>query len=298
VYGIGLSVRNILSTTSSNKQPPLATQPEVSIEPKTEEPIEEQYTPSVAMEPQHLVQPPQQPQVNGGNNLTDKNQIQKYIKQNGQLGTVLYSETREVITKDKLPILYELLDDDEYAPYWEKVVRAIGYVSDDPDSVNVLLNYIQRNDNKKLDRFSITSKPDAFAMIGLIGGDMADSILRKSVTKEGARELTKDWIDEPLPETVDTARMIRLIQISSLIGLVFSGKPENLALVEKLYNEQKEISIRNHGNTELMLTLIDAMVDKDYIADTGLQNFLNMNSNTLISALSPYLEKYNFDLGN
>ena len=54
------------------------------------------------------------------------------------------------------------------------------------------------------------SKSSAFAMIGLIGGDTADSILRKSVTKEGAKELTKDWIDEPLPGTVDNKGMINL----------------------------------------------------------------------------------------
>ena len=115
------------------------------------------------------------------------NDVMKFIKKNSQLQQLLYlyRETLKVITKDELPILYELLDNDEYALYWNNVVKAIGFVSDDPDSVNVLLKFIRRNDNKKLELggintgFNIYSKNYAFAMMGLIGGDTADSVLRK-----------------------------------------------------------------------------------------------------------------------
>jgi hypothetical protein len=222
----------------------------------------------------------------------------EFIKKDGQWGQVRYGITREVITKDKLPILYKLLDDDEYAPYWHKVVAAIGYASDDPNSVNVLLKFIRRNDNKKVDMHSIMGKSWAFAMIGLIGGDTADSILRKSVTKEGAKELTKDWINEKsLPGIVDNEGMITFIQRHSLTGLVLSGKPENLALVEKLYNEQKEISIKNHERTELISDLISSMAEKDYIADISLEAYLNeFNSGIDTGAMTPYLDKYRFSV--
>ena len=225
------------------------------------------------------------------------NNIAEYIKKGGQvLREGMYYDILDVISKDELPILYELLDNDEYAPYWNRVVAAIGYVSDDPDSVNVLLKFIRRNDNKKLDRYSYRSKPGAFGSIGFIGGDAADSILRKGVTKQGARELTKDWIDEPLPETVDTEQMIELIQRSSLSGLVVTGKPENYALIEKIYNEQKEISIKNHKNTELMSALIDAMATKDYLAEADLDTWMILSGTQKGGVLSPYFNKYRFSL--
>ena len=202
------------------------------------------------------------------------------------------------------------MNDDEYAPYWNKIVRVIGYVSKDPDSVNALLKFIRRNDNSKVDENTdlnencINGKCYAFTMIGLIGGDTADSVLRKVVTKDGARELTKDWIDEkPLPfKNLDNEFVIQRIQQHSLLGLIFSDKPENLALIEKLYNEQKEISIKNHKNTELMSVLISEMARKDYIADIGLETFLNkltfgaVAAATFDRSLSPYIQKYRFDL--
>jgi hypothetical protein len=221
----------------------------------------------------------------------------EYIKRDGQWAQVRYGTTRAVITKDKLPILYKLLDDDEYAPYWHKVVAAIGYASDDPNSVNVLLKFIRRNDNSKVDMHSIMGKSWAFAMIGLIGGDTADSVLRKGVTKEGAKEFTQSWINETLPGKVDNEGMITFIQQHSITGLIYSGKPENLALVEKLYNEQKKISIKNHERTELMSDLISSMAEKDYIADVGLETHLNeFNSGLDTGAMTPYLNKYRFSL--
>ena len=107
VYGIGLSVKKVLSAASYN-QPPVtvqpaepASQPEVSIAPQPVEPIyiEEIYTP-VALEPQQPVQPqpPQQPQVNWGgpqvnwennnwqNNLTDEQRANLQRMQQGLQG--------------------------------------------------------------------------------------------------------------------------------------------------------------------------------------------------------------------
>ena len=93
--------------------------------------------------------------------------------------------------------------------------------------------------------------------------------------------------------------MITFIQRHSLTGLVYSGKPENLALVEKIYNELKEISINNHERTELMSDLISSMAEKDYIADVGLETYLDeMNSGTDTGAISPYLKKYRFQVNS
>ena len=224
---------------------------------------------------------------------------QEYIKKH-QNGPLRYSQTRELISKDDLPILYELLDDDEYAPNWRAAVETIGFISDDPESVNVLLKFIQRNDNDKLNKNSIYSKICAFAMIGLIGGDTADSILRKSVTEEGARELAKDWIDEQVPGSFDSERMVSVLQQYSLQGLVLSGKPENITLVEKLYNDEKEASLNNNQISNLMWALIDAMAIKDYITDAGLDTYMDkkVSGTALGAALGKYINKYMIVIGN
>jgi len=222
--------------------------------------------------------------------------VREYLKGN-ITGYIEYSKIRKVIKKDDLSKLYQLLDDDEYAPYRIAVVNAIGYVSDDPESVNVLLKFIQRNDNKKHDTTWFMSRVGAFSMIGLIGGDTADSILRKGITKEGARELTKDWIDLPLTRNLGTERMIEWIQMGSLRGLLLSGNPENLALIEKMYNEQKEIAIKDHKITSLMLSLISTMAAKDYIAETNLETYMDLGGGqTRQRALLPYRNKYRLDL--
>ena len=45
-----------------------------------------------------------------------------------------------------------------------------------------------------------------------------------------------------------------------------------------------------------MSALISVMAQKDYIAEIGLENYLNMNRNTYFDVVSPYLNKYSFSL--
>ena len=110
-----------------------------------------------------------------------------------RFGGLNYNSINALLPKDKLPVLYGLLDDELYAPYWGNISTVIGNVSDDPNTVPILLNYFKRDDGEKLNWMQ--GKIWTLAHIGKIGGDAADSILRKAITKEGARELAKDWLD-------------------------------------------------------------------------------------------------------
>ncbi len=218
--------------------------------------------------------------------------IRDYVK----FGDPLYGRTREMFSKDDLPKLYELLKDDNYAPYWTNVSQVIGFISDDPNSIPFLLDYFQRNDGAK--NFSMLGKLWSLAWIGKIGGTLADSILKKAVTKEGARELAKNWIDEELwqdeifKENKDA--VIAYIRNDALKGLVLSGKQENIDFVTKLFNEQMAISLQNKKPTELINALGDAMTLKDYIADYGIDSFFAIWHSDDGRYIMPYVEKYSF----
>jgi hypothetical protein len=80
-----------------------------------------------------------------------------------------YDLTCRLITKDKLPMLYQMLNDKDYAPYWHNVARVIGYISNDSNSVPVLLSYFQRDDGSEVS--SLVGKIWSIALIGKIGGD-------------------------------------------------------------------------------------------------------------------------------
>jgi hypothetical protein len=219
--------------------------------------------------------------------------MRDYVKQQD----VSYDRTRAWFKKDQLPLLYKLLKDDAYAPYWSIVAQIIGFISDDPNSVPVLLDYFQRNDDSKAfaqggsKRVAIGGKIWSLAWIGKIGGDQADSILKKAATKEGARELAKAWIDEE-SKSFQNNNFITHIQRAAIEGLVFSGKKENLDFVEKLYNEQKALSLKNKAQTDLMDSLIDAMACKSCIDDHGIGGYFKIWHSDNLNTLGPYLDKY------
>lgn len=219
--------------------------------------------------------------------------MEKFIKFRAVDSGMPYDSVKKTIKKDQLPLLYQLMANPGYAPYWNNIARIIGYISDDPNSINVLLIYFQRDDISNVD--SIAGKVGSIAWIGKIGGEKADSILKKAITKEGARELAKLWIDKEEwkkgRDKRDKDQVISYIQGAAISGLVFSGKKENWDIVDKLYNEQKVISLQGQ-NTDIMSPLTDAMAIKAFIMDhnNDVESYFRLD--IVLTGLRPYLEKY------
>ncbi|MBN1974948.1 MAG: hypothetical protein JW787_15005 [Sedimentisphaerales bacterium] len=215
-----------------------------------------------------------------------------------RFGGLNYNSINTLLPKDKLPVLYRLLDDEQYAPYWPNISTVIGYVSDDPNTVSVLLNYFKRDDGEKLSW--MTGKIWTLAYIGKIGGDAADSILRKAITKEGARELAKDWLDEQLWQEKrpynNTDKVILEIRNAASKGLIYTCKPENWKIVEDLYNQHKETSIKNGRKTDIVSHLMDAMGIRDFLVDNNndIKAFYRLSPERQISVISSYYKKYRF----
>lgn len=222
-------------------------------------------------------------------------EMEQFIKFRAIDSGMNFVKLKETIKKDQLPLLYQLLADATYAPYWHNIARIIGFISDDPNSIPVLLTYFQRNDGSMVE--SVSGKIYSIALIGKIGSEKADPILKKALTKEGAQELAKLWINDEKwkkSDIITKDRAIESIQQAAISGLVFSGKKENWDLVEKLYNEQKEISLKTGKQTDIMSALVDAMSIKALIADNknDVESYFRIDSQVKFQALRPYIEKY------
>ena len=222
-------------------------------------------------------------------------EMEQFVKFQAVDSGMNYIKLKETIKKDQLPLLYQLLSDAGYAPYWHNIARIIGYISGDPNSIPGLLTYFQRDDGSMVE--SISGKIYSIALIGKIGGEKADPILKKAITKEGVEELAKSWINKEEWKKGNDKRnkdqIVAYTQGTAFAGLVFSGKKENWDLVEKLYNEQKEISLKGQ-QTDIMSALIDAMMKKAYIADhnNDVESYFRIDWQLRSQILRPYIEKY------
>ena len=220
-----------------------------------------------------------------------------------------YKTARRLINEDKLPLLYEMLEDKSYAPYWHKVALLIGYVSEDPNSVLVLLHYFQRDDSwnwKSVNRRPtgyqrIIGKISSLMWIGKIGGNAADIILRDAITKQGAARLANAWIErELLPNSStfkSTENTIMVIRGRAAKGLAYSGKRENIDIVKQLYAQEDAYCRKNKKVTTLYNGLVDAMAIQAFIAENSRENLLNaLGTINYLEVLGPYIDKYAWHL--
>jgi len=217
-----------------------------------------------------------------------------------------YKTARRLIKEDKLPLLYEMLEDKSYAPYWHKVARLIGYISDDPCSVPVLLQYFQRDDSwnwKSVDRTTgiprLMGKISALAWIGKNRAGIADIILRQAVTEKSAEKLAADWIGDNLVQGSSTFKskenVVALIRNSAAKGLVYSGKRENIEIVKKLYAQEDAYCRTNRKTSTLHNGLVEAMAIEDFIREKSLESLLNtFGASNHLDIMIPYLTKYSW----
>jgi beta-lactamase regulating signal transducer with metallopeptidase domain len=212
---------------------------------------------------------------------------------------MLFEEARRLIAKDRLPVLHKMLEDRAYASCWHNVARLIGYVSNDTNSVPVLLRYFERDEGRKFDSIdSLSGKIWTLVFVGQIGGPVADSVLRQALTDEGAARLAKSWIDGPLvPNTPfwgDRNTVVTYIRSCAANGLVLSRKQENIDIVKHLYEDCKT----GKENSQLLEQhLAESLAIHDFITEKGLEAYLGLDvsGTAMLEALRPYLQKYQGD---
>jgi len=219
-----------------------------------------------------------------------------------------YKTARRLIKKDKLPLLHKMLEDKSCAPDWNKAALLIGFISDDPSSVPVLLKFFQRNDSwswksvgKSTGISRMSGKVSTLMWIGKIGGSEADSILREAVTKQGALRLASDWIDGDLVSGSKSygnkENVVTLIRGRAAKGLAFSGNPKNIEIVKQLYAQEHAYCLKNKKVTRLYNGLVDAMSIQDFIAENGRESYLEtFGESNRLDVIAPYITKYAWHL--
>jgi hypothetical protein len=176
-----------------------------------------------------------------------------FVKAVRRLPLSFYEAARLSGMKDKLPQLYKMLQDPNYAEYWHLIAKTICCVSDgnDAQSLPAVMEYFQRDDVWNLtDTRKLVGKVGVMSYLGLIENcPEADAILRKAVTKEGAMELAKNWIDRGWKvesETWSTGEfVIHAIRGDACRGLGRSDNPENIGFLKQLVAEQADYRREN-----------------------------------------------------
>jgi len=217
----------------------------------------------------------------------------EFIKANWQNG-IPYDLLKGCIQKDEVPILYDLLKDSSYRPHWPMVARVIGLVSDDVNSVPVLVNYMRLNDCDSLSDHMFGLKVRTPIYYGIVGGDKAKEILLRAITEDGAKDLMKGWVGSERAHQ-QWERNIRRVRNAAYLGLAFLNEPDTNALIEQHY--QRELALlptyTNWESCELFDGLVEAMVQIAHIKDVGKEKAVAVaNAGGSRDILRPYYDRY------
>lgn len=226
----------------------------------------------------------------------------EFVKLNWFSG-MSYKDARRLIGKEKVPGLHQMLEDPNYAAYWHQVARLIGFVSEDQNSVPVLMRYFQRDDSwnwrmkNSLGHKRLAGKIDALEFMGKLGGHEAETFLREAVTEQGAARVAGLWLRDGLLPTSSTFKTqentVVFVRGRAAMGLVFTGKPENVEIVRRYLEEEIAYCAANNTYTRLYNPLASAMVYNDFIADNGLESLFSLfGTRERVGALRPYIKKY------
>lgn len=237
-------------------------------------------------------------------------------------GYVTYYEAKR-IPKEKIPCLYPLLADRNYACSWGNVATLIAFLGEGDEAVNAMLDYIQRSDpldlvpERNRDEL-IAGKIRAVSGVGFLKGEKVDDFLKEMLTPKGATSCVSSWGYNILPRMWQDQReyMSIMLRGKAAQGLVYTQKKDNIRIVKTLYDttlaelssdlkERQKIFPEakvtrkdlNQVEVALLSQLVDAMAIRDFIKKNGLQAYYEIhNSEREGHYLHPYLRKHDKQL--
>ena len=230
-----------------------------------------------------------------------------------------YREPIRHFTQEDVPELLAMLDDPWQSPNWRKIASVLGYIDKEQQSVGTLILFIQRGEDWEslplpllLD--AMLAKADAIRSLGFIGGDPAIGALRLLITEEGLDQFLSEWIHDGTPGFPISRRTH--IRGQAALGLVYTQDPENIRLVDELYQSvlpQVRAIDRRPGTGSMMtkyetaeeryqcklyLQLLTALATRDFIEDKGMEGYKsrwrgrNMSGSAMTRYLVPYYEEF------
>lgn len=215
----------------------------------------------------------------------DLEELEELLKR----GPLSYEEARRMIRPDQAHGLYPMLERLTFWAEGRNLSRVIGYVTKDEQAVRELLVYAKK-----------TGGQYAFESIGLIGGSLADNILRLAFNGKATEEMSRGWSEaesELLSGWTIPDYLAKGVKSAAATGLVLTRKPENIALVKAAYEENR-VYPKDWKKKGLyardMNLMTEAMAVNAVIEEKGMEYYLsNLGSDTHhLSMLSPYFDKY------
>lgn len=180
-------------------------------------------------------------------------------------------------------------------------------------TVGVIKHFIERKEPR--DALEIRqAKGKALVVLGELGGPEVCALLRSALTEEGARELTKAWLNKPMVEDqrleFDRAWTLVDIRGRAAVALVYSGNEDDLNMVRTEYErlaKQRVDDSRYHKpyheiastltpsekqRDALFLYFVDALARRDLFKDKG-RGAVGGDAAISLANMEPYIEKYN-----
>jgi hypothetical protein len=216
---------------------------------------------------------------------------------------VPYAEVRRRLRHDDLPVLYAMLKDPGQASYWHRIAETIAYLSNkgDQPSIEALTEYARRpvdwNIFPEKERwFAGMGKVRALSWLGLIGDEETLNGLQKSLSHEGAQEMGRQWLSGSLPPPwdKDPEQAVANLRGYAAIGLIYSGQPERVKIVEALYATENARSQETKKVDNFYNALVTAMAERELIEKINLQGRLRLTGEGGAegSALEPFILKH------
>jgi hypothetical protein len=236
------------------------------------------------------------PATTAGAAQVDLTNIDRFVRVSFHEG-IPFKAAQEALDKDALPRLYAIMKDPSQSEYWDRAAALVGMIGRDAESAKELVDYAKRPIDWKVIKEErratshVIAKAGIFRWLGRMG---ADEVLVRALSPEGANEIVKAWIDDPSlpPWGRDKDQVLGMVRGSAAVGLVLTGKKENTARVDEIYQKVAVLPI-SRPNEELYNQVVDAMAIKQLIADQGLDRYEQaLGTIEMGSLLRPYLRKF------
>jgi len=226
---------------------------------------------------------------------------------------------RDPFPEESLESLYAQLDVSGPSNSWmlamEKMASKSSRMGEQARSrtAGVIRHFIERKEPR--DALGIRQvKGMALELLGELGGAEVCALLRSTLTEEGARELTKAWLNEPMAEDrrFEFDRTWTLVDIRgrAAVGLAYSGSEDDMSIVraeyERLAKQRVDDSRYHKPYDEIASTLtpsekqrdaffgylVESLARRDLFSEKG-RGGLGGDVATSLANMEPYIDKYN-----
>jgi len=188
-----------------------------------------------------------------------------------------YHKVHWIIGREHLPMLESMLQDRAYSTKWREIAIIVGFMGEGRESSDILMDYITRYDefDNRVDNYK---KVQSIHLLGLTGDGSYIDILRSALTREGAENLARNWINNPEyfggeENTEIRETWLDYIISESALALSFFGDEEDKNKLINLYEDERAKRISGMiPYSPLFSDLANVLATMEFLETTGLDN--------------------------